>query len=128
MQFRKGLLVGGIAVGLVAAACGGGNEGGTTGGASPTGGTTTAGGAPATMVTAVDFAFQPTMLSVNSGDTVTLTNNGQASHTFTLVEDPNVEVVVAPGESGDVTIDVDPGTYQFHCRFHSQMTGTIQVA
>lgn len=33
------------------------------------------------------------------------------------------------GESAEVTIDLEPGTYDFECRFHpSQMQGTLTVA
>ena len=30
-------------------------------------------------------------------------------------------------DSEDVTIDLDPGSYDFICRFHAQMTGTLTV-
>jgi plastocyanin len=76
-----------------------------------------------------DFAFQPTALDGEAGQTVTVTlhNEGQAEHTFT-VESQDVDVVVEPGGSGEaqVTLDGSP----FLCRFHAGqgMTGTLGAA
>ncbi len=113
-----------LALGLLAAACGGdetppGNGGGNTGGDGGNGG---GGGADLTIV---DFSFSPSTLSVTEGQTITVSNIGDTSHTFTT-DDGTIDEVIAPGETEEITLDaVSSGG--FHCRFHSQMTGTLKV-
>jgi plastocyanin len=115
---------------LVGAACGGDDEpedGGTT---QPTDEETTEptdDGGGGTVVTANNFAFTPTEVTVASGDTITATNgNPLTPHTFT-VDDTDIDVNLAGGTSEDVTVDLDPGEYGFRCEIHGQMTGTLTV-
>jgi len=124
---------------LVAAACGGEDEGGgttgptaetaATGPTAPTGATgeTGDGGGAAATVQANNFSFDPSELEVASGSELEV-RNGHAStpHTFT-VQDTDLDVELGGGESEVVTIDLEPGTYGFVCRFHPQMTGTLTV-
>lgn len=78
-------------------------------------------------VTASNFAFSPSELSIDAGTDITFTNDDTTAHTFT-VDDTDVDVEVQPGESASVpTGELDSGDYSFHCRFHSQMTGTLTV-
>ncbi|MBA3552655.1 MAG: cupredoxin domain-containing protein [Actinobacteria bacterium] len=122
MGWRKMLAAGAVIVAMVATGCGG-DDGGN-------GGDTGDGGGSGVTVTAADFSFDPTELSVSSGDTVTVTNDGAASHTFTIEEHEDaVDEEVAPGDTADVTIDVPAGEYEFYCEFHpDQMTGTLTVS
>ncbi|HEX5938489.1 MAG TPA: cupredoxin domain-containing protein [Actinomycetota bacterium] len=113
-----------FALTLLAAACGGddddGGNGGGNGGESPAedGG----GGADLTIV---DFSFSPQDLSVTEGQTITISNIGETSHTFTT-EDDAIDEEIGPGETVEVTMTgVSSGG--FVCRFHSQMTGTLTV-
>jgi len=78
-------------------------------------------------LTADNFAFSPTAIEVKSGDEIYIENaNAETPHTFTI-DGTDVDVELTPGEVSEATIDLDPGTYDFHCRFHASMTGTITV-
>ncbi len=120
MGWRKMLAAGAVMVAMVATGCGGDDGGGGDGGGD-------GGGAS---VTAVDFAFNPGEVSVSSGDAITVSNDGEASHTFTVEEGEEhlVDQEVAPGDSAEVTIDIPAGEYEFYCEFHPQMTGTLTVS
>lgn len=111
---RSRLLVLVAVAGLLAAGCGGGGEGGGNGGTATD------------TITMVDNAFQPTDPLVGSGSTLTLTNDGVATHTFTM-EDQGIDEVIAAGEGSSVEITFDPGTYDFDCSLHPEMTGTLTV-
>lgn len=125
-------------VALLGAACGGegtdqvdGDDTGAPTVESPTGdagdGDDVGGGGGETLELA-DFEFVPSELAVASGTTVTLDNTGQAPHTFTI-EDEGIDEQVDAGQSGEVTIDLDPGEYDFVCTFHEAqgMVGTLTV-
>ncbi len=119
------LLAGVFALSLVLAACGGDDDGGDeTGGGGET--AETGGGGGGTSITIADFAFDPNTISVSGPTEVTITNEDSAAHTFTL-DDGSVDQEIAGGESATVTVDVAEST-GFVCRFHPQMTGTVEVA
>lgn len=124
------LVVGVIVVGLVLAACSGDDDGGDATGSGTTdqatGATGDTGGAGGTAITIAGFAFDPSSLVVSGETTLTITNNDTAAHTFTL-DDDSVDQEIAAGESVDVTVNVSETT-GFHCRFHPQMTGSLEVA
>jgi plastocyanin len=105
-----------LAAALVLGACGGGGDAGD------------GGGDGASTLTMVDNAFEPADLTVSSGTELQLSNEGQAPHTFT-VEDDGIDEQVEAGQSSSVTIDLDPGEYDFICEFHEAqgMTGTMTV-
>lgn len=115
-----------FALTLLAAACGGddaepadgGDNGEETDGDNGDGG-----GAD---VTVVDFGFSPTELSVTDGQTITVTNVGETSHSFTT-DDETVDETIDAGQTLEITL-TGVTTGGFHCRFHSQMTGTLTVA
>lgn len=115
------LVAGLFALSLVAAACGGDddNGGGDTGGAD------TGGGGGGNSIVIEGFAFSPSTISVSGPTEFTITNNDSASHTFTL-DDGSIDEELGGGESTTVTIDVSAST-GFVCRFHPQMTGTVEV-
>jgi plastocyanin len=110
------------AVALLTAACGG-DDGDSGDGAAGGGG----GGATVTL-TAADFAFDPASLTASAGDTIEFTNEDDAMHNF-LAEDLDLDEDVDAGSSTTIALDnVEPGTYDFVCKFHeSQMTGTLEV-
>jgi len=144
---------------LAGAACGGdsgGGAGGTSGGATagstgasgasggdggrygygstgPSGATgSTDGGASADLtVTAVNYRFDPSDITVASGDVIEVRDtNPQTPHTFT-VEGTDIDLALDPQSSGTVPIDLEPGTYDVICRFHAAsqgMTATLTVA
>ncbi|HET7236317.1 MAG TPA: cupredoxin domain-containing protein [Actinomycetota bacterium] len=115
-----GLVAGLFVLSIVLAACGGDDEGG-----GETGGGGGGGGGGNTIVIE-GFAFDPSTISVSGPTEFTITNNDSATHTFTL-DDGSVDAEIAGGESTVVTIDVSEST-GFVCRFHPQMTGTVEVA
>jgi plastocyanin len=77
-------------------------------------------------ISIVDFAFSGGSITVEVGSTVTWTNDGSATHTVSADGAEFDSGDLAPGDSYSVTFDT-PGTYGYHCNFHSEMTGTIVV-
>jgi plastocyanin len=79
-------------------------------------------------VRALDFSFEPARISAQANQplTVTVRNDGQAPHTFTIQE-LNVDVTLQPGQSMTVTFTPRAGSYTFVCRLHAGagMTGTL---
>jgi plastocyanin len=134
MRTRIALVAGIVALAALAAACGGGGDETTTPPATTGGGTTTSpaasptetGGGTEATLSIVDFSFSPPSVSVASGGTIEVTNNGQAPHTFT-VDNTDVDESFDAGASQSVPIDLDPGDYPFHCKIHPNMTGTLTV-
>jgi plastocyanin len=108
-----------FALTLLAAACGGDEPAADTGG-SPS--ATDGGGADLTIV---DFGFSPAELAVSEGQTITVTNIGENSHTFTT-DDEAIDETIGAGETVDIPL-TGVASGGFHCRFHSQMTGTLTV-
>jgi plastocyanin len=71
-------------------------------------------------VTAQDFSFTPTFVKASAGATVaiTLKNDGQNQHTFTI-DSLSVDQVVQPGASATVNLRLPAGgTVAWYCRFH----------
>jgi plastocyanin len=84
---------------------------------------------PTSDITARDFAFDPSEVTLEAGREVTivLTNEDDAEHNITA-EDLDVDEDAEGGETGQATITPDAGSYDFHCKYHpNQMTGTITV-
>jgi plastocyanin len=78
-------------------------------------------------VTADNFAFGPTEIRVASGAMIAIGNaTGSTEHTFT-VDGTDLDLMLDPGKVTQARIDLDPGIYDFHCRFHASMTGTLTV-
>ena len=113
-----------VTAALLAAACGGDDD--DSGNGDGSGG----GEAQSVEVTAANFAFDPTTIEAEPGQdvTVTLVNDDEAPHTFT-VEDLDVSVEAQGGESAEVTFTApDSGSVGFMCEIHpEQMTGEISV-
>jgi plastocyanin len=105
-----------LAAALLLSACGGGGD------------TSDGGGGGASSLTMVDNAFEPADLTVSSGTELQLSNDGQSPHTFTVQGD-GIDEEVEAGQSSSVTIDLEPGDYDFICEFHEAqgMTGTLTV-
>jgi len=82
---------------------------------------------PPNSVSIVDFAFSPASITVDSGVTVTWTNNGATTHTVTsdgsgLFSSGNI----TPGGTYTHAF-VSKGTFGYHCSIHPQMTASITV-
>lgn len=85
-------------------------------------------------ISGTEFAFSPNTLTVNKGDTVkvTLTNNGNYPHNFTITELNVQGKTISPGQSDTVTFTADKaGTFQYFCSVPGHkdkgMVGTITV-
>jgi len=125
-------------LGLGLAACGGGEEGGDTTG--PTGSATGATGATASgcedltsgatfTLTISGFAFHPDCFTAKASQGITIVNEDSATHSFTI-SGSQVDVTIDAGQTFNgepVTGVLEPGTYDFFCRFHPSMTGQITV-
>ena len=121
------LVAGLFVLALLVAACGGDDNGG--GSTASTGGDATAetgGGGGGTTITIANFAFDPNTITVSGPTDVTVTNDDDAAHTFTA-DDGSFDVEIEPGGEETVTVDVSQTT-GFHCEFHPDMTGTVEVS
>lgn len=79
----------------------------------------------------MDFSFDPTTVSVEPGEEVTirLDNQGSAQHSFTA-EELGIDVEADGGSTaeGSFTAPDAEGTFEFICTFHpTQMRGDIVV-
>ena len=85
-------------------------------------------GAPASVeVTTTDFTFEPSQISVAAGGVIELANEDDAKHSLTASE-AGVDEDVDPNASVTIELDqVEPGTYDYVCKYHSNMTGTLEV-
>lgn len=84
---------------------------------------------PANSVSIVDFAFNPSSITVDSGITVTWTNNGAVGHTVTS-DTGIVKVLDSPLLSSGATYQHTfntKGTFNYHCSVHAQMTASVTV-
>jgi plastocyanin len=132
-----GVLVGVLA--LTAAGCGGDDDGGsasaTTAAPETTGEPTTTtaaaggGGENELQLVASGFAWDKTSLDMTARAQVSVevTNEDTAQHSFTF-DEASVDEVVAGGEDATATFTAPAaGEYEFRCKFHGSMTGTVNV-
>jgi plastocyanin len=78
-------------------------------------------------VTIANTAFDPDALEATAGEvTVDVTNEDSFPHTFTI-DGTAIDVEVDGGSSGSGSDTLEAGEYEFHCRIHSSMTGTLTV-
>ena len=72
------------------------------------------------------FAFNPTPLTVQVGDTVTWTNMDTAPHNATADNGGFKTADMQQGQSASVTVTT-PGTYTYICTIHPNMKATLIV-
>jgi plastocyanin len=77
-------------------------------------------------VSIVNFAYDPSPLTVNVGDTVTWTNNDGTAHTVTANDGSFQSGTLQSGQSFSFTFTT-PGTFDYHCEFHANMSGQVVV-
>jgi len=140
------VLVVGAALVLGVTACGGddeSNSGGTSRATTPAGGAAGGGNGVATgetsaQVIAKDFSFDPESFSVAAGKdvTITLNNQGTATHTLTVYKDDKFTQPVSAadtknvsgGSKGEFTNNFTAGEYYFRCQRHpTQMQGEFDA-
>ena len=83
-------------------------------------------------LSANNFFFSPSALAGSAGQklTLTVTNAGTVTHTFTI-DSEHVDVTLQPGDSQQVDVTFpQSGSVDFYCKFHVSggMKGTLQVA
>ena len=141
---RKALVVL-TAVAFLLPACGDDDGGGTTaatgdtaeatGSTSETGATGDAsadcpdltGEGDAFTVTIADFTFDPNCFTASASQGITVVNEDDVGHTFTMVgTDINVPIAAGQTFEGE-PVAIEPGTYEFVCTIHPQMTGEVTV-
>jgi plastocyanin len=109
----------------------------------PGGGSTTPAPAGAPEIDMADNKFSVTDITVKSGDTININNQGQAIHNVHVASPDGTFVAfckaagpepcskptsVPAGSAASITINLPPGTYNFRCDFHpDQMKGKITV-
>jgi len=74
----------------------------------------------------VAFAFAPSSVTVNVGDTVEWTNGDPVSHTATADDGSWDTGTIAGSTNASISFDT-AGTFPYHCSIHSTMHGTIVV-
>jgi plastocyanin len=84
--------------------------------------------AGAVSVTIAGFAYSPEPLQVKPGETVSVSNNDDASHTVTSATGGQFESGnVAHDQKVTFTAPTQPGTYNYICKYHPRMHGTLVV-
>ena len=122
---------------ILVTACGSSNDGSGDGPEAPT----APGGSDASEVTVLDFQFSPNVLEIPTGSRVTWKNQGRTAHTTTADGGQWDSGSISGSTPGGGTYDqpatpggsftrsfAEPGTYVYHCSFHSNMTGRIIVS
>ena len=118
-----------LAIGLAVAACSGSSASPSTAPSvapSVAPSASAGGGTGGTAVTIRGFAFAPAELSVPVGQTVTWTNEDDASHTVTLDTGGAASDTLGKGATYSQTFTT-AGTFAYHCAIHPRMTATITV-
>jgi plastocyanin len=118
-DFMKKKMIAGLALAAIAAVgCGGDSE---------AGGGSDGGGSASVSLVAEDMKFSPTSLSAASGSSIEFTNQDDAKHSFTAENAGIDEEVDAKASTAVDLSDVEAGTYEFVCKFHPDMKGTLEV-
>lgn len=104
---------------------GGGGGGGTTIGKAATTGL----GTPAKMVAATsDLKFDPTPVTVKTGQVIQWTDTSSVPHNVTFDNNPELTSQnLGQGDTWQVEFTV-AGTYAYHCTIHPGMDGQITVS
>jgi plastocyanin len=89
------------------------------------GAASSAAAAPA-VITIKDFAFTAPA-GAPAGATIQVKNDDSEAHTVTA-DVGGFDVMLAPGATARFTAPTEPGSYPFHCTYHSNMRGTLVVS
>lgn len=71
--------------------------------------------------------FEPSMLTVKAGQSVTVTNLDIMGHSVTADNGEFDTSIIANGETVTLVAPTVPGTYTYHCIAHPNMKGTLVV-
>jgi plastocyanin len=72
------------------------------------------------------YAFDPSSMTLNVGDTLMWTNTGNMAHTVTAADGSFDSGMLQPGDTFGFTFS-SPGTYSYACSPHPWMKATITV-
>lgn len=122
-MIRRSLALVAIAIPLTFAACGGDDDESTTSAGSETSteAETTAGGGgggEAIEISETEFKLDPSDPTAAAGAvTLNVANDGSITHNLELEGDGVEEVTddLDPGASGELAVDLQPGTYKIYC-------------
>jgi plastocyanin len=128
---RRGRATSLVVVVVLLAACGGDDDAEVTP-ADPAEATTADDAAPgsAAQVAILDddgLRFEPADVTVAVGDAVTWTHEGGLPHTVTAADGAFDSGNLASGDTFEFTAE-EPGTLDYVCSIHPQMTGTVTVS
>lgn len=74
------------------------------------------------------YKFEPAVITVPDGTTVTWTNNDNFTHNVRLLDDGGELLALPPGESVSYTF-TSPGEHRYDCSFHpNDMSGVVVVS
>lgn len=133
-------LAGAVGAGLLAlgvmTSCGMGQS--SAGGTSATTGSSSSSAAPPSSSTSSAMAHAPAMIHISSfkyavpasvapGATVSVMNMDGENHTVTADSGNAFDVKATAGTTVTFTAPSKPGTYPFHCTYHSNMHGVLVV-
>lgn len=74
-----------------------------------------------------NFSFNPASITIAPGDTVTWVNNDTTRHSALDLNGAFDTGLIAPGQSASLTFG-GSGTFNYRCRPHGNMRGSITVA
>jgi plastocyanin len=139
---RRSVVALAVLFAVAAAACGGDEPAGPTApvgetGGGATGATGTTGGTAADCedqtgkdvftVELADFEIIPACLIVTGEQGAEVTNSGNVTHTFTVL-DTGIDVEIGAGETSSFDpTGLDPGTYELQCQIHPSMIAELRV-
>jgi plastocyanin len=125
---RKILLVMVAVLALVVAACSSGDDnGGTTESGCTEANAVDLSGDDPFAVTIQNFAFDPPCFKASSASSITIDNKDGTTHTFTI-DGTQVDATIDGGQTfNGESPSLAPGSYDFYCKIHPTMTGTVIV-
>lgn len=89
------------------------------------------GPSPGGDVTIEGFAFEPASFEAAAGETITFVNADGVTHTVTAGTPEETldtfDESLDGGATAEISLDV-PGTYEYFCAIHTDMTGEIVVS
>jgi plastocyanin len=77
-------------------------------------------------ISIANFAFAPTTIEVPQGSQITWTNDDPTEHTVTAADGAFDSGVIAAGEKFSTRLQ-RPGTYEYLCNIHPDMTARVEV-
>lgn len=122
-NFRRNIIIAGMALFLIASACGKDSDYGSN----PGGGNNPPGNPPSNLVTISNFAFSPQSFAVSAGDTVTWRNDQNIGHTVTSDSGSELNSPLIGQGQTYVHVFNSAGTFPYHCTPHPNMTGSVVV-